>query len=148
MPVLPLYQTPAHPDAWHRVTAPGGYESWHFDGEDATGRFQFVATFFEGSHFDPEYLRRMRPPPRPTRHRPPLPPSTHGHILRCTRRGGCLAVADAIPAGRVLRVRRRPEVRCGPNGFTTDADGVLRLRLDGSAGRPGGRGLRLADGRR
>ena len=69
MPVLPLFQTPAHPDAWHRVTAPGGYEWWYFDGEDHSGRFQFVATWFQGFPLHPDYLRRYhryrRAPTRP-----------------------------------------------------------------------------------
>src|SRR6476620_7097979 len=74
MPVLPLFQPPAHPDAWHRVTAPGGGEWWHFDAEDASGRFQFVATWFEGFPLHPDYLRRYHRYRRaPTRHPPPLP---------------------------------------------------------------------------
>ena len=42
MPTLPLFAPPnahqaagASPDASHRVTAPGGYEWWHFDAPDA-----------------------------------------------------------------------------------------------------------------
>jgi carotenoid 1,2-hydratase len=150
MPVLPLYQTPAHPDAWHRVTAPGGYESWHFDAEDATGRFQFVATFFEGSHFDPEYLRRYARYRRaPTRHRPPLPAEHPWVYFAVYEEGRVLARSlTQFRPDEFSASAQRPEVRLGPNGFATDANGGLRLRLEGSPGRPGGGRPRLQDGLR
>jgi carotenoid 1,2-hydratase len=151
MPVLPLFQTPAHPDAWHHVTAPGGYEWWHFDGEDATGRYQFVATFFEGFPFDPAYLRRYaRYRRNPTRHRPPLPGEYPYAYFGVYEEGRVLArFLSQVQPGEFSASVERPDVRMGSNGFTTDADGTLRLRLDGPTRRPAWRGgARRPDGRR
>ena len=75
MPTLPLYDpSPPHPDGWHRVTAPGGYETWHLDAEDEAGNVRIVVTFSQGSSFDGEYRRRYAEFLRkPTRRDPPLP---------------------------------------------------------------------------
>ena len=58
MAVIPLYTPPSCPDAWHQVIAPGGYEWWHFDAEDAATDTQLVASFYDGDIFDREYWRR------------------------------------------------------------------------------------------
>src|SRR5579884_2618696 len=75
MTILPLVAAPpADPDAWHRVAAPGGYECWHFDAEDATGEVRLVACFWEGYPFHPQYVRRFENYLRhPTRNPPPQP---------------------------------------------------------------------------
>lgn len=61
-------------DAWHRVTAPGGYEWWHFDAQDQSGSVLVVADFHAGFVFHPQYLKRFELYRRkPTRHAPPSP---------------------------------------------------------------------------
>jgi hypothetical protein len=75
MPTLPLYTPADVPDASHRVLAPGGYETWHFDAESATGDVRLVAVLGAGSPLDAAYLRRyLQYRRRPTRRPPPVPP--------------------------------------------------------------------------
>src|SRR5688572_15336455 len=70
---IPMFTPPSHPDGWHRVTAPGGYESWHFEAEDAEGR-RLVIEFHDGYPSSRDYLRRYTAfRRRPTRTRPPVP---------------------------------------------------------------------------
>src|SRR5687767_6539330 len=57
MPTISLYTPPAHPDAWHQIRAPGGYEWWHFDAEDARHDRRLVAALFDGDAMDPRYVR-------------------------------------------------------------------------------------------
>ena len=45
MPSIELVNHAAHPDGWHDVRAPGGYEWWYFDAEDAATDTQIVAIF-------------------------------------------------------------------------------------------------------
>ncbi len=74
MPTLPLYITPNHPDASHRVTAPGGCERWTFDAHDPATDTQIFIDFFDGIPFYPRYVRRYARYRRcPTRVAPPTP---------------------------------------------------------------------------
>lgn len=137
MPILPLFQTPAHPDAWHLVTAPGGYEWWHFeadDAEDAGGRFRIVATWFDGFPLHPDYLRRYRRYRRaPTRHRPPVPGEYPCVYFAVYEEGRALAQLLAqYPSDAFSASVERPQVRIGPNELMADADGTLRLRVEGA----------------
>lgn len=69
---LPLFQNPPIADAWHNVTAPGGYEWWYFDAEDVECDRRIVAALCDGFAFHPEYLRRYNAYARdPTRVAPP-----------------------------------------------------------------------------
>ena len=71
---LELLQHPAIADAWHNVTAPGGYEWWYFDAEDVEQDRQIVAILFDGCVCHPGYLRKyFWYARRPTRVAPPLP---------------------------------------------------------------------------
>src|SRR3954449_8606982 len=73
MPVLPLFDAPIEPDAWHRVTAPGGYEWWHFDAEDEAGETRGGARIYDGHAVHPRYVRAYRRYlKRPTRRTPPM----------------------------------------------------------------------------
>jgi hypothetical protein len=135
MPVLPLFQTPAHPDAWHRVTAPGGYEWWRFEADDAGGRFQVVATWFDGFPLHPDYLRRHRYYRRaPTRNRPPVPGEYPCVYFGVYEGGRALAhLLAQYPPDAFSASVERPQVRIGPNELTAGADGgTLRLRLEGA----------------
>ncbi len=73
MATVPMYQPTLHPDAWHDVAAPGGYEWWYFDAEDRASDTQIVAIFLQGFPFHPAYLRAYyRYLRAPTRHTPPV----------------------------------------------------------------------------
>jgi hypothetical protein len=122
-------------DAWHRVTAPGGYEWWHFDAQDPTGSVLVVADFHAGFVFHPQYLRRFHLyQQKPTRHSPPSPMEY------------CCAQLAVYENGRRLGAftrRYRPEklwastsdieVTIGPNRLTTDG-GALRLHAEDPTG--------------
>jgi hypothetical protein len=74
VPIIPLFNSPPNPDAWHRVRAPGGYEWWHFDAEDSQSDRQLIVNFYDGYIFDPVYQRRYAQYLRhPTQNAPPLP---------------------------------------------------------------------------
>jgi hypothetical protein len=112
MPTLPLYDTAADPDAWHRVAAPGGYEWWRFDAEDAGRKLRVTIELFDGDPFDEGYLRAYRQyRRRPTRLAPPVP------------REYPRARLVVIEAGRLLRhVDRRLEP--GSVGPAGDGEGL------------------------
>lgn len=134
MTILPLVAQPvADPDAWHRVAAPGGYECWHFDAEDASGDVRLVACFWEGYAFHPQYVRRYRNYLRhPTRNLPPQPREYPCAQFALYERG-------RVTSQFLCRYRpadfkaddKRPSVRMGPNHFTRLDDGTMRLGLRG-----------------
>lgn len=138
MPTLPLYTPAAHPDAWHRVTAPGGYERWYFEAEDASGDLRLVATLQEGCDFDPAYLRRYAAYRRnPTRHRPPQPGEYPCVAFAVYQGGRALArFVSQYPPGALTASPNRPEVAIGPNEFRSKPDRSLRLRLQGPPSHP------------
>src|SRR4051812_10037182 len=139
MPVLPLFDAPADADAWHHVTAPGGYEWWYFDTEEfaadgASSGVQVVAAFFEGFVFHPEYLRRynsyLR---RPTRPRPPVPGEYPCTYLAVYEGGRVLAqFMTQYPPDAFAVSADRPDVRIGSNTLRRDDHGAIRLHLAGS----------------
>jgi hypothetical protein len=149
MPDLPMFARPADPDAWHRVTAPGGYEWWYFDAEDAGGRFRLVAILLEGFVFHPGYLRRyakyLR---RPTRTAPPVPgdhPCAYFVLYEDDK-----VVAQFMteyPPAEFAASPDRPDVRVGPNRFWREADGSLRLTLTGTPWQLTWQGPKLLAGR-
>lgn len=144
---LPMFTAPADPDAWHRVTAPGGYEWWYFDAEDPAGRVRLVAIFLEGFVFHPGYLRRYaRYRRRPTRVAPPVPgeyPCAYFVLYEDGKIAG--QFMSQYPAGAFAASPDRPDVRVGPNRFRREADGSLRLSLSGTPWRLTWRGPKLLD---
>ena len=133
MPTLPLLNPDAAPDGWHDVRAPGGYEWWYFDAEDAATDTQVVAIFLDGFVFHPAYLRRhfayLR---RPTR----VPPAVAGDFpcaYFVVYRGGRVLhqfMTQYAPAD-FAATAGGPDVRIGPNRLTA-ADGSLHLTMSGS----------------
>jgi hypothetical protein len=131
MPVLPLFDTPADPNASHRVTAPGGYERWHFDAEDESGRLRFVAAFHAGPGFHAEYLRRYRRYRRRPTRVPPPQPHEYPCVAFSVYEGGQVLgdFATLYRQEEFSASQDRPLVRVGPNTFAREPDGTLRLEL-------------------
>jgi hypothetical protein len=134
MPKLPMYHTPTDPDAWHRVTAPGGYEWWHFDAEDEAGEVRVVARLYDGHPFDAEYVRAYRRFLRnPTLRTPPMPvdfPYAELAVYRGETIWGQFGVR--FPRGAFIGSVDRLEVALGPNRLTK-ADRVFRLLMSDAA---------------
>jgi hypothetical protein len=132
MPTLPLYlPNPGHADASHRVTAPGGYEWWYFDGESNAGDLRFVARLYDGFPWSEDYLRRYdRYLRTPTRHAPPVP-SEYPRVEFALYEKGRQAqgVVSGFARGSMLADVNRPDVRVGPHQFQRRDDGSLHLRL-------------------
>src|SRR4051794_36133651 len=88
MPTIPLYSHAAHPDAWHRVTAPGGYEWWHFEARSVADDWVITARFSHGLPFDRAYVRQyLRYRRHPTRVSPPVPGDFIEASVRIVRNG-------------------------------------------------------------
>ena len=122
----------AHPDAWHRVTAPGGYEWWYFDAESADGRTQIVAIFLEGFVFHPGYLRRYFAfLKRPSKIAPPTAGEFPCVYLAVYRDGKVRRqFMTQYAPGDFAADAAVPGVRIGPNHMSFD--GAYRLTLRGT----------------
>lgn len=130
---IPLLEPAAHPDAWHDVRAPGGYEWWYFDAEDATADVQLVAILLDGFVFHPGYLRRhFRYLRAPTRHTPATAGDYPCAYFVLYERGRVAAqFMTQYPPGSLRASRQRPEVTLGPNRFI-EKDDDLALCLSGT----------------
>jgi carotenoid 1,2-hydratase len=121
VPTIPLYiPNAASPDASHEVRAPGGYEWWQFEAEDARQDLQIIGSLQQGCAFHPRYLREFSSYLRaPTRRLPPLPDQ-----FPCARfavyRGGKLLhqFTTCHPPGSLAAETRRPQVAIGASRFT------------------------------
>ena len=141
-PPLPMWTPAAHPDAWHNVTSPGGYEWWYFDAESPDGRTRIVAILLEGFVFHPGYLRAYkRYLKRPTTVGPPVAgdfPCAYFVVYRdgkIARQFMTQYRPDQFSASA-----ERPRVTIGPNAMRCDADGTYRLSLQGHPWRVTARG--------
>ncbi|MFT3787996.1 MAG: hypothetical protein QM770_17800 [Tepidisphaeraceae bacterium] len=141
MPTLQLHDSTAHPDGWHHVRLPGGYEWWYFDAEDPTTDTQVVALFMEGFIFHPGYLRAHRRFERsPTRHRPPIA-GDYPCVYLCVYRSGRL-LHQFFTQYRPEQFRAasdRADVQIGPNSLMTTETGYA-LELTGTPWKLTGRG--------
>lgn len=133
MNVLPLFQTPADPDAWHHVTSPGGYEWWYFDAEDTTGRLQIVAIFLEGFVFHPGYLRKYASFLRKPTHRQPPVAGDFPCAYFVVYEDGKIAAQfmSQVEPSDFRASADQTDVQIGPNHLRRESDGSLRLRLRG-----------------
>jgi carotenoid 1,2-hydratase len=152
MPTLPLYVPPPQQpfaDGWHQVTAPGGYEWWHFDAEDPATDTQLVAMFAEGFVFHSGYIRAYeRYRRRPTRIQPPLPRDYICAYFVVYRGGKILhQFITQYPAGEFAAATDRLDVRVGPNHCRAEVDGTIRLTLKGTPWVLTGRGPQTLAGR-
>ena len=133
MPTLPLYTPGDHPDASHRVAAPGGYEFWRFEAEGSAADLRLVATLGVGFPPHPDYFRRYaRYRRRPTRWPPPLPSEYPCAHLAVYEGGSLLAqFTDHLSPHQFAASAERPSVTAGANALTPEPDGSLSLRLRG-----------------
>lgn len=147
MPDVPLFTKPAHPDAWHDVRAPGGYEWWYFDAEDAGQDLQVVGILLDGFPFHPEYLRRHAAyMGRPTRVPPPQPREYPCAYLAVYEKGRIAAqFMTQFAPGSLRASRDHPEVEVGPNRARY-IDGAYELEMSGAPWKLTGRGPQLLAG--
>ncbi len=137
MATLPLYTPAAHFDGWHRVAAPGGYESWIFEADSSDGRTRFVVGFHLGWPMHSRYVQRYAwYRAMPTRVEPPIPaefPVVTMQILRGDeRRAG---VACEFGTDEFTALDDRLDVRIGGNRASADGDGSVQLTLRGQSGK-------------
>ncbi|HRK30201.1 MAG TPA: hypothetical protein PLD59_03905 [Tepidisphaeraceae bacterium] len=120
-------------DAWHRVTAPGGYEWWYFDAEDREHDRQFVVILLEGFVFHPGYLRALKKfRSRPTRRLPPLPgdfPCAYFVVYEQGRIAHQFMLQ--YPRGELRASCDRLDVALGPNTIVAQPDGSIRICVRG-----------------
>lgn len=146
-PGLPLFDQNAHPDGWHDVRAPGGYEWWYFDAEDAATDTQVVVIFMAGFIFHPGYLRAYdRYIKRPTKHLPP----TAGDFpcaYACVYRGGKVwkQFFTQYRADDFSAEKNRAGVRIGSLNESTDSGGAYAVRAAGTPWAITPRGPQRAD---
>lgn len=136
MPTLPLYVRPlGSPDAGHQVTAPGGYEWWHFDAEDPATDTQLVATLFDGFVFDPRYLREYAAYRRhPTRHQPPVPAGYPCACAAVYRNGRVLSqFMSHLPRGSLVASTDRLKAQLGANAVRQGGDGRYHIEFEGDS---------------
>jgi hypothetical protein len=138
MPTLPLYNHATHPDGWHQVVAPGGYEFWHFDAQDLEHDRVIVARLLCGNVFDPAYLHRyQRYLRQPTRVAPPLPREFLSAQLSVYHGGTVEHAFVTDHAGsHFVAATDRCDVRVGPNQIHNDdafGAGALTVTMSGAA---------------
>jgi hypothetical protein len=122
MPTIPLYTLPSHPNAWHEVRAPGGYECWRFAAIDSRGDRQVILTFEQGSATDADYLRKYdRYRRRPTVVRPPVPRDWSRVSFALCERGQVVdQLEQRIAPHDVEASMDHPFVRMGASEFRFD----------------------------
>jgi hypothetical protein len=131
MPILPLYDTTAPPNAYHAVTSPGGYEWWQFRVTSNTPQApQLIAlTFYDGRPHDRDYRPRYRAYRlRPTHHAPPVPADYRGIELTVGMQG-TRPISKFVPyaAQEFVVARDGAVLRCGDAGeFRIATDGSIR----------------------
>lgn len=133
MPNIPLYTSPTHPDAWHQVRSPGGYEWWYFDADDIEHDRHIVVILFQGFVFHPGYLRRyFRYHRWPTRFAPPVPrdfPCAYFAVYEAGRIRW--QFMTQVSPDRFVAAVDRPQVSVGPNQMTFDG-ARFNLHLQGT----------------
>ena len=142
---IPMFTPTVVADAWHQVTAPGGYEWWYFDA-DGPGDVRVVAILFHGFVFHPGYLRAYaRYRRRPTRVVPPTAgdfPCAYFVVYR----GTAIVAQFMTQSADFAAAADRVDVAVGPNRLTRDDAGRLHLSLAGTPWVLTGRGARTLDG--
>jgi hypothetical protein len=136
VPTLPLYNpSPTHPDGWHRVAAPGGYEIWHFDAEDSAADVRVVVKFSQGSPALAEYRSRYSAFIRnPTRNEPPVPADFPSVQFAVYEKGRLVAsFLEKLSRDQFAASDSEADVRAGANRVLVGAGGTLALTLLGGS---------------
>jgi hypothetical protein len=123
-------------DAWHRVTAPGGFEYWHFDavGTGASAGVQIEAALFDGCPLDGGCRRRYAAYRRwPTHVRPPVAREYPGAFLAVYRQGRpAVQWLTRFAPGSIRASSEDLDVALGSCRAVAQSDGVhLRMRHNG-----------------
>src|SRR5678809_371832 len=113
MPTIELFTPPQHPDGSWSVTAPGGYEVWHFEVESSDSAMRVAAGLHLGWQMHPGYVRDYaRYRRNPTKVMPPVPGEYPGVTIVLRENGKTVAEignevdpADVMTTGDSLRVR-------------------------------------------
>jgi hypothetical protein len=128
MPLLPLYASAAAPDACHEVRAPGGYEGWHVDAEDAQQDLRITGDLYEGYIFHPRYVRRSaRYGLWPLRCVPPTPAEFVCAALSIYRGNRVLGQFTCrYGASEFAASTQAVQVRIGPNELRRESQGQTR----------------------
>lgn len=126
---IPMYRRADDPDAPRRVTAPGGYEWWHFDAVSADARTRIIARFGFGPQFDAAWLRRYRRyRRRPTRVAPPIPSDEAYLELRIFHDGRQAADFCARAQSEAVEIEDAPlRIRIGTAALERAEEGVFHI---------------------
>jgi len=129
MPILPLFKTPATPDAWHQVRAPGGYEGWYFAAEDSSAAIRISGLIGAGCRFNRSYRREYyQYRKHPTANSPPKP-SDHPCVDFMVFQRGQLSMACRSRPGESLEAStERLAVAVGKNELAGESQ-TFRLNL-------------------
>jgi hypothetical protein len=130
MPTIPMFDQSAAAGAWHNVIAPGGYECWAFDAEDAATDTQVSVLFMSGAQLSAPYLRhvsRYRQDPTRT----PLPlPTDYGGVAVSLYRGGKRVHRSFTPAKLVAST---DQITLGRNRLMVSSESHrLQIEVDGA----------------
>ena len=128
MPTIPLYDSPADPNAWHRVRSPGGYEWWHFDTVTDDGGTGVSAFLFAAMPHHVQMLAKYRRyARRPTQNEPPRPADYAQATVRLYRDSVALSthhrVAPFEPAATGIGGN------IGEDSFSIAHDGTITLSI-------------------
>lgn len=134
MPTLPMLTPATHPNDPRGVTAPGGYECWHFDAASDDGQVHLIAELHAGFALDPRYLRAYERYRRsPTRRLPPVPADHAAVALTVLERGRPIVrLVSRVPRGEFEASANGRGVRLGASHINRGADGGMSLHLRGT----------------
>jgi hypothetical protein len=132
MPTLPLYDPPTHPDGWHRVIGPGGYEWWHLAAEDKANGIRLGVNLIEGDPYNAAYMRAYRRyRRRPTRVSPPRPADYPCVRVNLSEKDELLwELVAPQPAGSLRASTGATDVALGPCVLRGSDDGTVRLSIE------------------
>jgi hypothetical protein len=126
MPTIPLYDSSAPPDGYHRVTAPGGYEWWSI----TTQGSRVTIHFSEGNPFDSTYrLAYRRYVADPTRVTPPMPRDHLSVSVNLVDGGQLQVFGPPVTKGSVHYEERPPTVTIGGSSIRWKSDRFVVITL-------------------
>jgi hypothetical protein len=142
MPLLPLIDHSAAPNAWHQVRRPGGYELWHLHARASTGGTRLIVDFSQGSPFHPEYLQRHKEYlADPTRKSPVLPQEySRVDVTLFRNNEPVIKTSGRFSTFNFESSAEQDQLTIGPNRLALAPDS-LKLELNGDPTDPSRDGL-------